>query len=76
MVKAGAEVNARMDNGWTPLIWAALFNPSPEIVAALLDAGADAKAKGAMGERAIDYARDNPALKDTEALKRLDAASR
>lgn len=29
-----------------------------------------------MGERAIDYARDNPGLKDTRTLERLEAASR
>ncbi|XP_063600577.1 ankyrin repeat domain-containing protein 17-like [Penaeus indicus] len=40
MLRAGAFVNLRDENGWTPLIWAARNNHS-EVVKVLLEAGAD-----------------------------------
>nr|WP_315102032.1 hypothetical protein [uncultured Fretibacterium sp.] len=38
----------------------------------LLEAGADAKAKSNEGKTALDYARENEALKGTQALKLLE----
>ena len=38
LLAAGADVNARDNNGWTPLHWAAAQD-TPEIIAAILDAG-------------------------------------
>ncbi|XP_047488056.1 kinase D-interacting substrate of 220 kDa-like [Penaeus chinensis] len=40
MLRAGAFVNLRDENGWTPLIWAARNNHS-DVVKVLLEAGAD-----------------------------------
>ena len=42
----------------------------------LLNAGADAKAKDKDGKTAFDYAKDNDALKGTDALKKLEEASK
>ena len=51
---------------------AARYNSNPEVLTALLDAGADAKAKNNEGKTALDYARMNEKLKDTGALKLLE----
>ncbi len=48
-LKAGADVNARARDGWTPLHRAARFSKTPEIVAALLKAGADVNASARSG---------------------------
>jgi uncharacterized protein len=45
--EAGADVNASMDGGETPLHWAA-SNDDVELVDALLDAGADVNAPGSV----------------------------
>ena len=50
-IKNGASVNARNDNGFTPLTWAALNNPDPEVLTALIKEGADVDA--ANGETAL-----------------------
>jgi ankyrin repeat protein len=47
----------------------------PEKIALLLDAGADPKHKDSRGRRAIDYAKENPYLKDTPEYWRLHDAS-
>ena len=46
------------------------------IIEALLDAGADAGVRDKWGKRAAFYARANGKLKGTEALRRLEEASR
>ena len=41
LLKAGANVNIKDTNGMTPLLYAAMNNPDPEVINALIDAGAD-----------------------------------
>lgn len=72
LLEAGADANAwatgyGTDYGWnwTPLHLAAESNPDPEVVAALLEAGADLGALGGAGHRApayspLHYAGANP----------------
>ena len=72
LLEAGADVNAKNKDGVTPLMPAAGSNPNPEVLKALLEAGADAKAKNNEGKTALDYARMNEKLKDTEALRLLE----
>ena len=71
LIQDGADVNAKEENGWTPLMLAAIENTT-EALTVLLDAGADAKAKNDKGRTALNYARKNKKLKGTRALKLLE----
>ncbi|MEE2856623.1 MAG: ankyrin repeat domain-containing protein, partial [Planctomycetota bacterium] len=57
--------------GWTPLMHAARYSSTPEVVTLLLEEGADALAKSKEGKKAIDYAEENVKLKDTKAYWKL-----
>ena len=59
-------------NGMTPLHFAAARTRAPEVIRALLDAGADAAAMDSQGKVAWHHARDNAALKGTEVYWRLN----
>jgi len=72
LISAGADVNAKDNDGRTPLMIAAYNNPNPEMITILLNAGADPKAKDNSGKMAIDYAKENKSLENTEALRILE----
>ena len=55
---------------------AGAFRGSAEIVDVLIEAGAYVNARDKNGKKAVDYARNNPKLKGTSALKRLEKLSR
>jgi ankyrin repeat protein len=55
---------------------AARYSDNPGVVMALLKAGANAKLKNNIGEKAIDCAKDNDNLKGTDALRQLEEASK
>jgi uncharacterized protein len=74
LLKAGANVEARTEDGRNALSWAAQYN-TPEAVLLLLNAGSDARAKDKNGFSALHYARYNEGLKGTGALKQLEEAS-
>ena len=76
LLKAGAEINAKDKFGWTALMEAAAHAERPEMILALLTAGADAKIKNNDGRTALDLSRGNPKLKDTEAHRTLERASK
>jgi len=77
LYKAGADINARSENGITPLMWAAKsYYSNPEVIRTLLEFGANPKAKDNSGIMAIDYAKGNDKLKNTEAFRILERASR
>ena len=73
-IKAGASLNERDNLGMTPLMWAAMNNTNPEVITALLKAGAKKKKKSLEGKTAFDYAKDNPNIKDTAAYWALNNA--
>lgn len=52
-IKAGADVNAKTNSGWTALMLAARNNQNPEIIKLLLNAGADVNAKADRGITAL-----------------------
>ncbi|MGA2761807.1 MAG: ankyrin repeat domain-containing protein [Spirochaetia bacterium] len=70
----GVDLEARSKDGTTALMFAAVYNENPEVLATLLDAGADAKAKNGRGNTAFDYARNNYSLRSTEAFRKLEEA--
>ncbi len=53
----GADVNARDPKGLTPLLTAAAYNTNPEVVAVLVEAGADTEARDSIhGSNALMWA--------------------
>lgn len=58
LAKAGADVNAKSNDGQTALMYAVRFNCKPQILRALINAGADINAKDAIffGKTAKDWA--------------------
>ncbi len=71
---AGADVNIRTVEKSTPLMYAARWNQNPEVIKALLKAGADGKARSCAGKTAFDYAEMNEHIKDTEVYWLLNDA--
>ncbi len=55
-------------------MYAAAFSYNPEMIMALLKAGADAKAKDNAGKTAFDHAQANEKLKCTDAYWKLHKA--
>ena len=54
LIRHGADVNAKDDDGNTSLMWA----ESPEVVTLLIEAGADVNAKTKDGWRVLIFAQD------------------
>ncbi len=67
LLDAGAAVDARDVDGWTPLHLAALLTETPAVIEALLIAGADTSARDRDGITPWDYAQHNEALRGTDA---------
>lgn len=62
-INAGADVDAKDDDGMTALIFAAR-NSGAETVSTLIEAGANVHIKDNNGKTAYDYALENPKLKE------------
>ena len=67
LLDAGAEPDARDENGNTPLQWAASWNGNPAIIEALLTGGADLHARNNGGNTPLHIAayNENPAVLST-----------
>ena len=73
-LKKGANVNARVEGGYTALIFAASYNTNAEVIKVLLAAGSDVNARDEDGWTALMCAAGNNAnVEVTKAL--LDAGS-
>ncbi|MCL1875951.1 MAG: ankyrin repeat domain-containing protein [Synergistaceae bacterium] len=78
LIKAGAKVNVKDEYGMTPLIFAAKkvigpeFELNPEVITILLNAGADPKVRDSSRKMAIDYAKENEKLKNTDVFWNLN----
>ena len=62
---ARVDINARTQDGATPLHWAVLNNANPVIIATLLDGGADINARDTDGETPLHWAavfNESPAI--------------
>ncbi len=72
LLSGGADPNAQDEGGGTPLHAAAVNNSNPAIIVTLLNAGSDTGIRDREAEKTPwDYAKDNAALKDSNASKRL-----
>ena len=49
-------MNVRDNDGWTPLMWASMYNHDPEVIKTLLAAGADMNARNSYGWTPLMYA--------------------
>ena len=76
LLQAGAEVNARDKDKKTPLMLAVMYNSNPSTITTLLEAGADAKALDCEDKTALDYAERDASLRETDAYRQLQEASR
>ena len=75
LVDAGANLEARTEEGWTPLHVAAQFSKITSQVEALLDAGADPKAKASNSDMLPwDFIKENVDLEGTVVYWRLNDA--
>ena len=75
LLENGAGINDRSAEGLTPLMFAAAFNPNPEIVDVLIDCEAKITLADKDGNTALDYAKKNPELYETETYWRLNNLS-
>jgi ankyrin repeat protein len=81
LLRAGAEVHAKDDDGRTPLMWAAHGRTAlagrghPQIVQALLEAGADPKARDEEGNTAASWAAYNESAGIIELLGSATAST-
>ena len=69
----GADVNAKNDNGGTPLHYAAYRNDNSAVIEALLEAGADVNAKNDDGNTPLHWAGFNENAAVTEVMLNADA---
>ena len=66
-LSTGADPGARAEKGATPLHLAAGRNSNSSVIAALIEGGADPSARDDAGKVPFGYAKDNEALKGTDA---------
>lgn len=71
MLDAGSDINLVNDNGMTALMFASGESKNPDVVSALLEAGAVVEATSKSGKSALDYAVNNADIYRTEAYWEL-----
>lgn len=73
MIRAGVDVNEKEERSGDALVHLAVRYM--EAIPLLLEAGADVNMTDDTDLRAIDYARENPKLKDTAILQTIERAA-
>lgn len=75
LIKAGADMNAKIDNRWTALTLAAMSNPNPEVTTVLIHAGAKVDERDPMGDWTplLQAVRTNPNPAVVEAFVKAGA---
>ena len=76
LLAAGARIGDRDHAGMTALMWAARDTENPDILSTLIAAGADPRTVNDRGVSALAYARGNPNLRGTDAVKLLSEVRR
>jgi len=73
-ITAGADVNARNERGYTPLYRTARYIHNPAVITALMKAGANGAAANDHGKTPFDLAKENDAIKGSDAYWALNDA--
>lgn len=73
LLDRGADVNAKDDDGWTPLHWAAVLE-QPEIARTLLDRGADIHARNNDGLTPLQVAEKEHKTQTAQLLRESEVA--
>lgn len=79
IIASGADVNARDEDGGTPLMYAVVWNKNPEVIKVLIAPGADVKARDEDGWTPLMYAarfNENPDVIITLLELRSDGKAR
>lgn len=71
LLHSGAKINDQDAEGLTPLMIASAYN-NAQIVSVLLDNGAKIQTKDKAGNTALDYAKGNPHLLNTETYHQME----
>ena len=74
LTTVGADHGARNETDDTPLHRTAAENASPSVIKALIEGGAEPGARTESGEMPFDYAKNNKAVRGTNAYWRLNEA--
>ncbi len=56
LLKNGADINAKANNGWTPLFRAVIYNDDPEVIIYMIKHGANIKSKDNEGRSLLYWA--------------------
>ena len=76
LLDGGADIHMRDEKNRTALMHALKEHAGPEVLAILLDAGASVDLWDYKGRSVLDYARRSRRLQGTDALRRIEDASR
>jgi len=71
LIKHQAGVNSGDKFGNTPLITASAFNSEPRVIEILIKHGANVNARSIEGKTALDYAKDNDKIYNTDVYKKM-----
>ena len=74
LLESGVDVNTKDSFGLTPLMFAAAKSEDPGVIRVLLNAGANGKIVCNDDKTAFDYARENPAIRNSDAYWLLNDA--